>query len=222
MSGLLLSLFGGLDLLGKAAELEGFTVVRGPDLLWGQNIRGWHVPAGRFDGVIGGPPCVGESKLAHLNGTPGYTLRDEFVRVVLEADPRWWLMEAVKAHPDLDLSPCHVIELSPRWLGELQSRRRFFHTNLPIERYVEVAALEPAEYRHAVLAGHEGKRGTVSNGIASYHLWEMLALQGAPADLLAESPFTEVAKRKMIGNGVPIPMGRAVFRAVKRAMDASS
>src|SRR2546430_12673163 len=32
-------------------------VVRGPDLLWGGDIRRFHPPAGKFDGVIGGPPC---------------------------------------------------------------------------------------------------------------------------------------------------------------------
>ena len=48
------------------------------------DVRRFHPPAGRFDGVIGGPPCKGESNLAHLNGTPGETMRDEFRRVVEE------------------------------------------------------------------------------------------------------------------------------------------
>ncbi len=53
---LVLSLFPGIGLLDKAFESVGFAVVRGPDLLWGGDIRRFHVPAGRFDGIIGGPP----------------------------------------------------------------------------------------------------------------------------------------------------------------------
>src|SRR6185436_8832391 len=54
MSGLVLSLFPGIGLLDMAFEEEGFCIVRGPDLLWGGDIRKFHPPAGRFDGVIGG------------------------------------------------------------------------------------------------------------------------------------------------------------------------
>src|SRR6476659_2456796 len=54
---LVLSLFPGIGLLDMAFESEGFCVVRGPDLLWGGDVRSFHVPYGRFDGVIGGPPC---------------------------------------------------------------------------------------------------------------------------------------------------------------------
>ena len=55
---LVLSLFPGIGLLDRAFELEGFCVVRGPDLLWGGDIKTFHPPAGVFDGVIGGPPCT--------------------------------------------------------------------------------------------------------------------------------------------------------------------
>ena len=39
-----LSLFPGADLLGRAFEQLGFCVVRGPELLLGQDIRDFHVP----------------------------------------------------------------------------------------------------------------------------------------------------------------------------------
>ena len=55
-----------------AFEEEGFCVVRGPDLLWGGDIRRFHPPAGRFDGVIGGPPCQAFSRLRHLVEHNGY------------------------------------------------------------------------------------------------------------------------------------------------------
>jgi hypothetical protein len=43
-------------------------------------------------------------------------------------------------------------------------------------------------------------------------------LQGLEPDFLSDSPFTEQGKRRVIANGVPRPMGRAIARAVRRAM----
>lgn len=47
---------------------------------------------------------------------------------------------------------------------------------------------------------------------------EMCRLQGLPEDYLDHAPWTSDAKRRAIANGVPLPMGRAIARAVKRAM----
>src|SRR5882762_3919659 len=87
-----------------AFEEEGFCVVRGPDLLWGGDIRRFDPPAGKFDGVIGGPPCQAFSTLAalnrHLGNEPKFgDLIPEFVRVVWEAAPEWFLMENVPGAP---------------------------------------------------------------------------------------------------------------------------
>lgn len=60
---LVLSLFPGIGLIDRAFEEQGFVVVRGPDVLWGGDIRNFHPPAGKFDGVIGGPPCQTFSSL---------------------------------------------------------------------------------------------------------------------------------------------------------------
>lgn len=227
---LVLSLFPGIGLLDMAFEEEGFCVVRGPDVLWGGDIRRFHPPAGVFDGVIGGPPCKGESRLARLNGTPGATMRHEFMRVVNEAAPMlwdagksfFWLMEAVKVHDDLvvgwpKVPNGFVTKLSNRWLGETQSRTRYFHSNVYLRDHVEVALFENPEYRYAVLAGHGGKRGTVTNRMASYTWEEGVALQGLP-EAFDLPGFTVRAKREALGNGVPLPMGRAIARAVKRSM----
>ena len=40
---------------------------------------------------------------------------------------------------------------------------------------------------------------------------------GLPRDFTAEMPFTMAGKRSIIGNGVPMAMGRAIAKAVKRA-----
>lgn len=229
MSGLVLSLFPGIGLLDMAFEQEGFCVVRGPDVLWGGDIRRFHPPAGKFDGVIGGPPCKGESKLARLNGTPGATMRDEFIRVVNESRPWWWVMEAVKHHHSLGVEfgprdarttqkAYSVLCLNNRWLGQVQSRKRYFHSNLPLAKHVETEVFEPAEFKYAVLAGHGGAVGTVTNRIAKYSLAEACELQGLPPDFTNSMPFTRQMKYEVIGNGVPLPMGRAIAKAVKQAI----
>lgn len=239
---LVLSLFPGADFLGIAFELEGFCVVSGPDVIFGRDVRRFHPPAGRFDGIIGGPPCKGESKLSALNGTPG-SLRHEFCRVVYEADPDWWLMEAVKVWDDLmhrescyasqELDrergnavtcicerrhgPVNVLVLNNRWLGEVQHRKRFFHTNLVL--VPEMAALEHHDWKYAVLAGHGGGVGTVYRGMAKYSLEDACELQGLPRTWHESLPFKRDMKYEVIGNGVPLPMGKAVARAVKKALE---
>lgn len=87
-----LSLFPGIGLLDMAFEAEGFTVVRGPDVLWGGDVHTFHPPAGVFDGVIGGPPCQAFSTLANLVRAKGHEPRfgnliPEFERCVAEAAP---------------------------------------------------------------------------------------------------------------------------------------
>jgi Site-specific DNA methylase len=54
---LVLSLFPGIGLLDRGFEDSGFAVVRGPDLIFGGDIRKFKIMPGKFDGIIGGPPC---------------------------------------------------------------------------------------------------------------------------------------------------------------------
>lgn len=99
---LVLSLFPGIGLLDRGFEDAGFCVVRGPDLVFGGDIRRFHVPAGRFDGVIGGPPCQDFSKARRSQQTgEGADMLRQFVRVVTEAKPQWWLAENVPGVPDI-------------------------------------------------------------------------------------------------------------------------
>lgn len=124
-----LSLFPGIDLLGRGFEAEGYTVVRGPDLLYGGDIRAFHVPAGRFDGVIGGPPCPDFSRKRRSPPT-GYGLEmlGEFARVIVEAEPDWWLMENVPSVPNVEIDGYSVqrFDLNARECGLRQSRLRHF------------------------------------------------------------------------------------------------
>ena len=240
----MLSLFPGIGLLDYAFELEGFCVVRGPDVLWGGDIRSFQPPAGVCDGVIGGPPCQAFSQFRYINPLAGQkhgNLILEFERVVAEARPAWFVMENVPAAPEPSIDGYGVDSqiLDNRWLGEPQQRRRrisFGVMGSTRRLTFEVALFEALDYSQAVngsaravnvkLGGSgkvkrtyptEGQRHTSGQGPRTT-VGDMLALQGAPRDFLDESPFTDSGKRQMIGNGVPVPMGRAIARAVRRAL----
>lgn len=236
--GLVLSLFPGIDLLGRAFEAEGWCVVWGPDLIYARDIRGWHAPRGRFDAIIAGPPCQSFSPLANLvrarGREPKYgDMHPEFGRVVAEAAPTWWLCEnSDRAYPPE--VPGYVTEsffLSPRHLGDPQSRRRRFTVGgvrqPNIERRLPRVALEPAEFYYTVTKdtrqipvarGGSGKRKSTRMGhdrvgpVVTPQ--EMAARQGFPELDLTECGWTVNGMRAAIGNGVPRVMGEALARAI--------
>lgn len=248
---LILSLFPGIGLLDMAFEEEGFCVVRGPDLLWGGDVRRFHPPAGRFDGVIGGPPCQAFSRLVHIvrakGQTPKPNLIPEYERIVIEAAPRWFLMENVPDAPAPRPEKYDVISrtLSDHWVGGETSRQRVFSFGtLAAWQYarfdIETLALHRTDPERTVVAqsSKEGalakSQGELRTGISRRlgreagalpgqkprrSFEECCRLQGLPTDFLSEAPFTAAGKYLVIGNGVPLAMGRAVAKAVKRAIE---
>ncbi len=244
MTQLVLSLFPGIGLLDMAFEEEGFVVVRGPDVLWGGDVRRFHPPAGRFEGVIGGPPCQAWSRLRHIVEANGYKtapdLIPEFERVVAEARPGWFVMENVPAAPPATVEgyPWETVLIQDVWVGGATSRLRKFTFGgaaADARRFVELVALHP-EPEHSALAsgggrpvpvaiGGSGKRSAKS-ALKNYGyktteaFGEHLRKQGLPPDFLAGAPFTVRGKLEVVGNGVPLPMGRAVARAVREALRA--
>lgn len=238
---LVLSLFPGAGLLDRAFEEEGYTVVRGPDPLWGGDIRRFHVPAGKFDGVIGGPPCQPFSQLVHMVRANGFEPRHEnlipeFERIVAEAKPWWFLMEEVRAAPLPNVAgyTVHDQMVNARHVGSTQNRERriSFGTRDGRKLHLETEVFEPIDWDFAVtgdarrrpvamLAGGKmkanatgGRTSSLNRGGGSLDFETMCELQGLPKDFLSESPFTVSAKRQMVGNGVPIPLGRAIAKAV--------
>lgn len=251
MGGLVLSLFPGIGLLDMAFEEEGFCVVRGPDLLWGGDVRRFNPPAGCFDGVIGGPPCKRFSPLAnvvravHGEDSLAPDLIPEFERVVFAASPAWFVMENVERAPLPNVSGFIVSAeiINNRWCGGEQNRvRRFsFGTRDGRRLRIQTEALEPAGYKHAVTTTSGGRRKVLAlnaNGrsrgkqglsndarLQKRSLAEMAADQDVPQEFMGRltehGAFTMGALRIGIGNGVPLAMGRAVARAVKRAIGAA-
>jgi DNA (cytosine-5)-methyltransferase 1 len=260
--GLVLSLFPGIGLLDLAFEMEGFCVVRGPDLLWGGDIKSFHPPAGKFGGVLGGPPCQAFSTLAPLIKAVGGALAEdlipEFVRCVAEARPAWFLMENVRRAP-VPQVPGYFVDAplyDNRWIGGEQSREHRFSfgtlDNRQLSPHLEVAVFEYPRWAPRVLASGGHTPAPLEGGNGAYrkrddagrpirriggqlphdrvsknaHLLgrkttkyfiEAKRLQGLPADW--DLPGFKVAEKvKALGNGVPLPMGRAIARAVKRAL----
>lgn len=258
---LILELFPGLSLFGRAFEEQGACVVRGPDRLWGGEIATFTAPAGVFDGLIGGPPCQRWSALSRLvkavHGPEALAddLIPEFCRVVREAQPRWFVMENVPEAPEPTIAGYHIGSqiLDNRNLGERQRRVRRFTFGFKLEHVIahDVRAsqwvltalralreseaiysgeLTGADYEPAVCASAGGRRASVRRGGSGKRkpsslqpnrsIEDECALQGLPADFLADMPFTSKGKRLAIGNGVPLPMGRAVASAVQAAHNA--
>jgi DNA (cytosine-5)-methyltransferase 1 len=241
---LVLSLFPGIGLLDMAFEEEGFCVVRGPDLLWGGDVRQFHAPAGRFDGIIGGPPCQAFSRLRFMVEQNGYqtapNLIPEYERIVGEAQPTWFLMENVEAAPMPVVAgySVHAELLRDVWVGGETSRLRRFSFGTKDGRRLNVVtlALHCPNPEHAAMASGGGRPVPVALGgsgklkrsaksaLKNYGYKTADAfenhkrLQGMPEDF--DLPcFTVSAKVKALGNGVPLPMGRAVAKAVKLSSD---
>lgn len=223
---LLLDVPPGIGLLGMAAEAEGYCVVNGPDLLWGKNMRGWHPVKGAFEGVIGGPPCqefvANLAKMVKAQGkVSSYgNLIPEFERIVFEAQPDWYLMENVRLAPIPDV-PGYKVDsqlYNNRCTGEKQDRvRRFsFGTRSGATLLLDEVLFQNPIKCVTVLGADTGPRRRDGSRI-NYTLVEAMELQGLSRDFLDLSPFLASAKREMIGNGVPLPMGRAVFKAIRKA-----
>jgi len=207
---LILSLFPGIDLLGRAFELEGFCVVRGPDSLWGGDIRDFIPPAGRFDGVIAGSPCQDFSGARRTPPT-GYGLEmlGEFARVVYQASPDWWLLENVTRVPDVVIDGYAVqrFNLNARECGMRQRRPRAFQFGSKRGLVLIPERTQPKGKAAPVCLASEGAD-------PARRTWpDFCELQGLPRGFSLPG-MTIKQKYKAVGNGVPIPMGRTVARAI--------
>ena len=189
--------------------------------------------------MIGGPPCQGHSTYAALNRARGNKVAEclihEYIRCVALAKPTWWVMENVPRAPQATVPGYITTELmlDARWLGQVQSRKRLWQfgtgTGAKLDVGQDLAVLEPTHFEHACLAS-EGRAGKMGNKRVratgqqrtTYHprraFPKFCELQGLPATFLAEAPWTLDGKYRAVGNGVPLPMGRAIARAVKAAM----
>lgn len=239
MNELILSLFPGIGLLDMAFEEQGFCLVRGPDQLWGGDIKRFHPPANRFDGIIGGPPCQCFSQLRYLVRHNGYQIKSEnlipeFERCIQEAQLTWFLLENVKDAPIPKLSGYAIQSLliNNRHCGGEQSRLRRISFGIKgrlvnLLRYLEFPVFEPIDTAPTVCAsggikislqskrsGYRTRGGKTTNALK-----ESLRLQGLPENFLDHAPFTLKGKHLVVGNGVPLPLGRAIAKAIRNVVN---
>ncbi len=237
VSHLVLSLFPGIGLLDRGFEDEGFCVVRGPDLLWGGDVKKFHPPAGKFDGAIGGPPCQAFSGLANINlargRVPAENLIPEYERCIAEAQPSWFVMENVPQAPKPQVRWYAVRDyvLNNRQFGGEQNRERRFsfgvHHRVRDAAFVmlkpRIVALEAVRWEPAVTSSMGGRRIGPDKGYKSPKALrersneERARLQGLPDDFDLPG-FTVNAKKTAIANGVPYPLARGIALAVREAL----
>ena len=236
---LVLSLFPGADLFGEAFEKEGFCVVRGPELLLGPDIRTWSAIKGKFDVVIGGPPCKSFSSVGRWKKPSQGNLIPEFERVVAEAKPTVFVMENVRQAPipQVDGYAIHNYILNAHHYGSNQNRVRRFSFGYEhdgglkiwpflIELPLSIRSREPDPFPTVLASeGHFptncagrkiGRRLTIE---------EVCELQGVPekTDMKflqrgTHTPFKVEFTYVLIGNGVEMRTGRVVARAVRNAL----
>lgn len=209
---LILSVFPGIDLLGRAFERENFCIVRGPDLIFGGDVRSFHPPAGVFSGIIGGSPCQDFSR-ARREPPTGYGMEmiHQFERIVLEASPQWYLMENVSGVPDLQIPGYshQRIDLNALECGSSQRRIRIFQFGsqenfaLLVERSAPITT-EPAPTQTALQPARKERRS-----------WrDFCDLFDLPPDFDLPG-WSLAAKYKAVGNGVPLKMGMRVAQGIK-------
>jgi DNA (cytosine-5)-methyltransferase 1 len=154
------------------------------------------------------------------------------------------LMENVPDAPEPNIPKytAKSILLNNRWVGGVSNRLRRFTFgaeclcdgpcgcawSVDLNKHLETEALEPAEWLPTALACGGVKPGTEHNRgrrpgreygyCTNVTLKTHLKSQGLPEGWLDHAPFTIDGKHKVLGNGVPLPMGRAIAKAVRQAL----
>jgi DNA (cytosine-5)-methyltransferase 1 len=221
---LVLSCFPGADLLGMAFEELGFSVVRGPDKLWGQNIKKFHIPAGRFDGIIGGPPCQVFSP-SHNPLSKAEDLIGEYARIIEEGQPRWIVMENVigaKKSPFLPSEWTHFTVKDYDCGGNTERRRTFWFWPFELAFSVMLPPRKRGKGELSLLAsdGRRGEKGGWSRqghpGIKTADAGKLHGFPELGIELAENEYITNKLGVHLIGNGVPYAMGIWVAQSVAR------
>jgi len=203
-----------------AFEECGFCVVRGPELLLGGDIRNWHAIRGKFDGVIGGPPCQTFSD-AVIGHEPSHgNLIPEFERIVEEAAPLWFVMENVAAAP----APRGAIwsEVIDAWeCGSSQHRNRRFSSNLTLDvKRIPLEERHPDPWPTVLATEFKYSKNSKDRRRAGRKVGRKMTMEevnlamGLPEDF-ATPALTMQMSYRVRGNGVPLELGRAIAEAVK-------
>ena len=201
---LILSLFPGVGLLDRAFSSAGFCVVAGPDKILDQDIRSFNPPLNAFQGVIGGPPCQDFSTLKRVKTDYSDLMLREYERVVLAARPDWFLLENVAGVPDLviDGYGWQRFDLNLSWFSSCSRLRHF----------------QFGHRQGLKLSPIKGKPNpvTATAALASDNRsYEALCHIQGLTEPLNLPDFNLLGKKKVIGNGVPLPLGLYLASTIK-------
>lgn len=192
-------------------EASGYCVVRGPDKMFGQNIRQFRPVKGMAEGIIGGPPCQDFSTDRRTAPTGnGLAMLEEFARIVKVIQPDWWLMENVPAVPDVKIDGYSWQRLDVRAsdFGLQQRRNRHFQFGhkdkdavLVLERGRRQQELFPC-----AMAGDKRAFSALAES------------QGLPSTFRLDD-FSRAGRRKAVGQAVALPVAKALAHAVRSIPD---
>lgn len=208
---LILSLFSGIGLLDKAFKEAGFCVVSAGDIILGSHhdICDFTGLKNRFDGIIGGSPCPDFSTLKRnrpsLDNSYGYKMLLEFKRVVLECSPTWWLLENVAGVPNIEIEAYshQRLDINQSWFDDV-TRLRHIQFGHKENKYLQIK-------RNVTVLGEKKLSCALANDTRSFR--ELCNLQGLENDFDLPS-FNVNGKKRAVGNGVPLSVGRALASAV--------
>lgn len=210
---LILSIFTGAGLLDKAFKEKGFVVVSAGDIILNHDICDFIGIKNKFDGIIGGPRCQDFSKANRnkpdLLTSYGFKMLNEYKRVVLECQPSWALLENVADTPDLIIEGYthQRIDINQSWYEDVNRLRHIqFYSKLDNPFFLHWD-------RGVTQQDNKNKCDSAALASDSRTYKELLKLQGLPLNL--DFPdFTVKGKKKLIGNGVPLSIGRILAQSV--------
>jgi DNA (cytosine-5)-methyltransferase 1 len=213
---LVLSLSTGVGLLDKPFKELGFVVVSAGDIIYNidGDMRDFTGIKNKFDGIIAGIRCQDFSKANRdcpvVENSEGYELLQEFKRIVLECRPSWCLLENVERVPDLKIDgyTYQRIDINQSWYEDVNRLRHIqFYSKIDNPMYLHFD-------RGVTVPGHKSKKyDPAALASDSRTFKELLKLQGLSSDINFLD-FTVKGKKKLIGNGVPLSMGRVLAKSV--------
>ena len=209
---LVLSTFTGAGLLDLGFKQAGFCVVSAGDILWGHDVRQFTAASHVFKGVIGGSPCQDFSPARRDEPTgEGVELLNQFIRIVTQAAPDWFLLENSHRVPSITV-PGYIVQrfhLNAKECGVPQNRPRAFQFGSKTGKPLVIRRQPPRlDASHCCLAT-EGRRKRGERRTFA----DFCELQGLPRDF-ALPGLSQAMRYKLVGNGVPVPMARVVAAAI--------